>query len=265
MQLKSFADVSLAAGADTLSKVFAGYAVALEFTAERLALHVAYNDVDVRASPIWFDGAGNAIAAALIAFRGDRAWVGGFGVAPEYRRRGHAAALLESLIGAARERRCSGITLEVLRSNDPAQALYANAGFIAVRRLFSFRVSQPQNAVRSNFRYVDPDDFVDLPRACAPCWQRENAGIRNGAASSALSDAAGTYALFRYNDALAQVVALQAQSSETLCELMDAIAAGAGVATVAIFNEPQESALLEMAQQAGWKPDLVQDEMRLSL
>lgn len=52
-----------------------------------------------------------------------------FVVAPSFRGRGIAAALLARLAETARERGCCKITLEVLENNHRARKLYAKAGF----------------------------------------------------------------------------------------------------------------------------------------
>ena len=57
-------------------------------------------------------------------------------VAPAYRRRGIARALLQTVIADARRERATRITLEVRKSNEAAQRLYHSLGFMAkgVRR-----------------------------------------------------------------------------------------------------------------------------------
>jgi len=52
-----------------------------------------------------------------------------FVVAPSFRGRGVARQLLSALEGAARERDCCKITLEVLENNGRARGIYAQAGF----------------------------------------------------------------------------------------------------------------------------------------
>lgn len=54
-----------------------------------------------------------------------------FVVAPAFRGRGVARALLERLAAEARSRGCCKITLEVLENNHRARAIYAEAGFAA--------------------------------------------------------------------------------------------------------------------------------------
>ena len=51
---------------------------------------------------------------------------------PEHRRRGHAARLLERVIARARDEQARVLTLEVRRSNVPAQTLYRRFGFRAI-------------------------------------------------------------------------------------------------------------------------------------
>lgn len=54
-----------------------------------------------------------------------------FVVAPAFRGRGVARALLERLADEARSRDCCKITLEVLENNHRARGIYAQAGFSA--------------------------------------------------------------------------------------------------------------------------------------
>lgn len=56
------------------------------------------------------------------------------GVAPRWRRRGLAQALLATTVAAATHRRLPSVVLEVAIDNDAARDLYAAAGFVAVGR-----------------------------------------------------------------------------------------------------------------------------------
>jgi GNAT superfamily N-acetyltransferase len=49
---------------------------------------------------------------------------------PDARRRGHARAIVHALARWARERGCTQAMLQVERTNEPARALYAGAGFV---------------------------------------------------------------------------------------------------------------------------------------
>ena len=82
------------------------YGDAPTMTEAWFADHVRRNDVDLTRSPRWTVG-GELSGAALPAFRGDRAWVGGFGVVPAYRGRGLARRYL-----ARFRMRSSGLTAD---------------------------------------------------------------------------------------------------------------------------------------------------------
>jgi len=53
----------------------------------------------------------------------------GMFVAPEARRHGVGSALVDAVVGWARERRATGLCLWVTSTNDPALALYDKRGF----------------------------------------------------------------------------------------------------------------------------------------
>ncbi len=59
----------------------------------------------------------------------DEGYVTNVCTAPEFRRRGVASALIDAVVGRARELGLSFITLEARVSNAPARALYAKKGF----------------------------------------------------------------------------------------------------------------------------------------
>lgn len=265
MRRESFAQAAVGQRASVLNRVFERYLVPVTFSSEQLHLHMTYNDVDAGASPIWYDDEGNVLAAALLAIRGKRAWIGGFAVAPEHRGRGIAAELLCSIEATARERGVVSIQLEVLAGNLPAFHLYGNAGFEVTRTLRSFERLIEASTKRRDFVTAAPDDFIDLPDAAPPCWQRERRTLRAGAVSTALADGKGNYALFRYNAQAAQVLKLGARDAQRLDDLAHAIAAGRAFQSIMLLNEPDESPLAGYARTAGWSEPFLQYEMLLRL
>lgn len=68
-------------------------------------------------------------------------------VAPEYRRRGIADALLIDVIRRARERGLSFLTLEVRAGNDPAIRLYEKYGFQPVGRRKNYYEKPREDAI----------------------------------------------------------------------------------------------------------------------
>jgi hypothetical protein len=75
------------------------------------------------------------VAFALLGVRGRRGWVGGMGVAPEWRGRGLGHRIMERLIAAAREAGIADLDLEVLEQNSYAARIYEALGFRDLRRL----------------------------------------------------------------------------------------------------------------------------------
>ena len=67
---------------------------------------------------------------------------------PDRRRRGIGRALMEAVVGYAREERMRHVLLEVRRSNEAAIALYRSVGFFAM-------------GVRARY-YPDDEDAVEM-------------------------------------------------------------------------------------------------------
>jgi ribosomal protein S18 acetylase RimI-like enzyme len=265
MRRSTFAQAAIGEGAAALNRVFHEYAVPLTFSSEQLHLHMSYNDVEASASPLWYDESGAFLAAALLGIRGKRGWIGGFGVAPEHRGHGVAAELLDDVIETARARGLQTIALEVLEDNLPAIGAYKRAGFEIERKLYSFETISGDAPAPAGSLAASPRALIDEPDVTRPCWQRERVTLHNGAVSTAVLDARGNFALFRFNAELAQVLKLHAGSAEELSRLAEAIASGRPFQSVMLLNEPEESPIGGFAREAGWMQPLTQYEMILRL
>lgn len=265
MRRESFAGAGPEAAAAAFNRVFTGYLLPMQFTPDQLELHIELHDVDRSRSPLWYDDAGNVIAAALVGVRGARTWIGGFGVAPEYRGAGHAKRLLAHMVDDARARGAAEMWLEVLAENAPAIALYKSAGFEITRTLRSFLRSSPEGAMPRGYRYEDPDCFVDLPEDSRPCWQREPLTLRHGAVTTAIAGRDGEFVVYRYYAQRAQLYKLRAQSGEQLDALVHAVAADRSISGMLLVNEPAESPIAGYAASGGWSEPFSQYEMRLAL
>lgn len=73
-----------------------------------------------------------AAALIVISVIAPEAEILNIGVAPNHRRQGLGAALLQDAIAALRGRRVDTLFLEVAADNAPARALYARSGFVQV-------------------------------------------------------------------------------------------------------------------------------------
>lgn len=263
MRRATFADAPASQGAAALNRVFQNYLVPMNFSPEQLHLHMTYNDVDAGASPVWSDEQGSVVAAGLLAIRGKRGWIGGFGVAPEYRGKGYARQLLTHMIDAGRERALETIALEVLQENTPAIGLYRSGGFEVVRELYSFEAELTEASMPDGYVQTTPEPFIEEPDEVPQCWQRQQATLRNGAVSTAVSDESGNFAAYRSNAQVAQILRIRANSSKKLTTIVHAVAAAQQIQRIMILNEPADSPIVRYATSAQWKRPFTQYEMLL--
>ena len=92
---------------------------------------------DVKENPVarWLvldDGEGRVLAYAGMWFVLDEAHVCNVAVHPDYRRLGYGRRIMDVLMQLAKDNSMSMMTLEVRRSNTPAQNLYHACGFLDV-------------------------------------------------------------------------------------------------------------------------------------
>jgi ribosomal protein S18 acetylase RimI-like enzyme len=116
------------------NEAFSDYYAPGSLTAESLQAFERTCDLDLEASRIVMDE-GVPVAFGMLGIRGSLGWVGGMGVVPSARRRGHGRRVMVTLLETARERRLQAVSLEVLVQNDPAIPLYESLGFRTTRLL----------------------------------------------------------------------------------------------------------------------------------
>ena len=77
----------------------------------------------------------------------DEGYITNVAVSPDFRRQGAARRLIAELIARAKEKGLAFVTLEVRKSNAPAIALYAGAGFAPVGTRKNFYSNPAENAL----------------------------------------------------------------------------------------------------------------------
>ena len=93
-------------------------------------------------------GSENVLAGFSVARRLSPEWeLENIVVAPDVRRQGIAAQLLEALLLRARETNSESVFLEVRESNAPARALYENAGFRMTGRRQGYYSTPAEDAI----------------------------------------------------------------------------------------------------------------------
>jgi [ribosomal protein S18]-alanine N-acetyltransferase len=103
----------------------------------------------------WLDVAGEPVIAFCTAWHiVDELHIHSIAVHPDHRRDGVGAALLDHVLVAARAAGCVLATLEVRRSNQPAIALYARAGFVTVNVRASYYQDNHEDALVMTCAFV---------------------------------------------------------------------------------------------------------------
>ena len=166
------------------NRSFEGYFVPMVHTVESLRTLVEVNDVSLPHSLAAVDDQGEWAGIALLAVQGERGWVGGMGLAPQWRGRGAAAPLMQALLAEARSLELASVGLEVLAQNTPARRLYTSLGFERTRSLAVFTgplaENLPELDTSLRFREIPVEqalaDFAALHQVTPP-WQREPAAL----------------------------------------------------------------------------------------
>ncbi len=237
--------------------------------------HVARNDIDLVRSPRWtVDGA--LAAFALLGFRGDRVWIGGFGVVPGARGHGMGGVCVADVLRIAREEGAASVELEVLENNSAALRVYARAGFEQIDELIVWRrewLSVPPAKTDGTVSTTPRDvaAVTALARSPATCWQREPRSVAAAAPFTTLTigdDARpSAYAFVRTGGPRGDVVldagARDEASGDALFSLLDAKFAAHDIT---LPNEPEDGPLNEaLFGQAFWDPIGRQQRMRIAL
>jgi GNAT superfamily N-acetyltransferase len=268
MRQTTLATLTFQGVADVFNLVYADYFIPTTVSERGARSHVEAGDIVLDASPLWLDDTGAVVGFAALGVRGARGWVGGFGVAPDYRGQGMSHGLIGALLDHARHIGVRDVALEVLAQNAPAIRTYMRAGFAHRRDLRTFRWVQP-SAVEDG-----PDMQPAEPAALlahrarigtAPPWQREResmaktpglSGLASGApeAPQALPPSRTT------NNAVA-IVDIAAPDAETATQLIGALARRSPGRPMRLTNEPEESPVCAALESLGWEEILRQHEM----
>jgi GNAT superfamily N-acetyltransferase len=118
----------------TFNRGYEGYVVPIQLNESQLRGHIMQHDIDLGASRVAFD-VDTPVGIAFMGRRGTTAWIGGIGVAPEYRGQGIGRQLMLEVIDAGRRGGVRDVQLEVIQGNERAYQLYLSLGFALTRQL----------------------------------------------------------------------------------------------------------------------------------
>lgn len=163
------------------NRAYEGYFVPVHFDAAAIERMRAVGDLDDERSPVLMEG-DEPVAFGALGLRGDRAWLGGFGVVANRRRTGLGRKALAAWFDVARRAGARTASLEVLEPNVAAHALYLAHGFRVTRWLDVWSLASPPDAEPpSRVQRVPAADVIgaieELPSAPDP-WQRELSAAR---------------------------------------------------------------------------------------
>lgn len=281
LKIISAASVTLEEFAAAFVAAFNGYFFPMALNAEQLSRRVRFEHLDITHSLLAYDAydADRLVGMAMLGLRRDVAWVGGFGITPEYRGRGRAHPLMTALIEEARRCQARTLTLEVLRQNSAAIRLYERAGMVAARDLIIYeRVADKEGAAsgsNSTARLLEAPPVELLQHfqrlhVHPPAWQRDLAALLVMEEVRGLymgeRERPQAYALFREgpNDKT-YIVDLGARHPADADALCAGVAVQAGRRSLRIVNEPESSIFCAALLAHGFVEAERQHEMRMAL
>ncbi|HEX2914173.1 MAG TPA: GNAT family N-acetyltransferase [Chloroflexia bacterium] len=286
--------MSIAQLAEATNKVFEGYYSPVNHTALGYGSFCRMYSLDVANSVAVHDQNGRLAGLTMLGIRGNRGWVGGFGITPEFRGQGVAHLLVNGLIDRARSLNLQTLLLEVLVQNEPAFRTYQRAGFQTGRNMIIMAAPvtqvlpalQPGHSVQMEISEVEPEEAIRLATRMEPaygfepCWQREpatlymTAGLRGIVAQRGGSPLAvllyshnpqtGAISIGNltfYNEAAAKALLERASVNSKILRTRE----GAQEETFRILNEPENSELFSLLSEIGLQEVARQYEMMLTL
>jgi ribosomal protein S18 acetylase RimI-like enzyme len=273
MLVTTMAALDAEARRDAFNRVYEGYLVPLRLTTDQVAQHFERNDIALAHSPVWLDEDGEPLALAALGLRGERGWIGGFGVAPPARGQGLGRRLIAATLAEAGGLGVRMVQLEVLEANAAAIRLYERAGFTHRQwlRIFERAPGAPPEKVSGAVHELAAGAALAATmrlRQELPVWQREPAGLARLPGLRALAtDAPGApaaVAVFTPGDGDAAILDL-AGPPEAVRPLLAALVARFPAGRLRLSNEPATSPLCELLEECGWRETLSQREMTLTL
>ena len=278
MRRGTLAQLGWEAQVRAVNAVYSGYVVPLTFTEPQLETHVRCNDILLDQSPLWRDEEGDVAALALLAVRGDRGWIGGFGVAPGRRGQGLGRELAREMLAIARRAGVAHLQLEVLTQNLPAIRTYERVGF---RRTRDLRIlTRAADAAAPSGAATAAPDLTDVTaaallehdasaRAHAPCWQRAAETLLQfeGLSGIALGEPSTprAFAIYRARPEEVRIADLAARDPRDLVTIATALVARHPGRRFMIMNEPEASPVCAVLEALGFKESLRQHEMAVAI
>jgi len=174
---------------------YTGYFTPVTFTEAIMAGWLRNGDFDLDRSVVAMEG-DQLAGFSLLGVRGRRGWIGGFGVAPDFRGQGLASQLFAEHVAIIEEQTdLQTVQLEVLVQNW-ARKVYERAGFSVARRLTVLQgvpVTSPVDRIRTAPPVALLAHHCRLHTECKAVWQREISWIEKTLPAAAEGFFAGSF------------------------------------------------------------------------
>lgn len=255
------ADLPFADLLDLWNAAYAGYFVPLKFDEAMLRRHIRRSGIDLERSLVgYMDGA--PFGPSLAAFRGDRAWIGGFGIAEPFRRKGLATRLMQAHLDHLDAAGVAETWLEVIDEN-PAREVYRRCGFAETRVLRMYEGLPAAGEAGETFDVAGLTARHAALAAARPTWRRDlptliDAMEREGATAVGVD---GALAVAGVHGERLFVFGASAADSGAAQRLLAALSARWPEMILRIVDEPENSALSMACAAAGFANPLNQVEM----
>lgn len=208
------------------------------------------HNADLEHSVVARDTAGEIVGIAVLARRGQRAYLVDFGVVPDFRRRGIARRLMELFLEETRRTgaRTVELTADAGKTANPAVHLYEGAGFRTVRKLAALHGNAgglAQEPAAVGVRSCDVGVLLDWyggDRSPWPSWERELPSLLAETDARALLSGDRAFLLYAWRPGLGEAELLHlGLTAEAEAEDVRAllVVAGAGHPTTRLLDGGQ--------------------------
>ena len=249
---------------------YSGYIVPLTFDQPMLDRHIRRGGLDLtRALVGVIDG--DDFGLSLAAYRDEggvhRAWIGGFGIAEAFRRRGLATRLMQAHLDRLDAEGVAEVWLEVIDVN-PAREVYRRCGFAEVRKLLVLD-GAPVAGGLGHGEDLSAEALADRHAALnpvRPTWRRDMPTLIDGleVEGAAAVGVDGGYAVALEQGERLAVLDAAAADVDAGAQLLGALAARWPGRPIRIVDEDPASPLARACLQAGLSVPLRQVEMTRS-
>ncbi len=264
----SAAELTMDELAAAMNATYQGYVMPVHVGSDWMTNHVESNDVRLDASLVW--RAGDAVVAlALVGLRGERSWLGAFGITPEWRGKRLTGPLLDATLAAATAAGARRMQLEVISTNTPAIRVYERGGFVVTRELGVYQ-RDPVAAYDDGSPDIAPADPASILAnreqlgGTPLAWQREAAATGSAGGLDALVNPAEGplgYTVWRTGSHAVQIVDVGGVDSAAIAATLRAVGRHCAGQPMTLLNEPLDGTATEALRATGWREVVRQLEM----